>query len=127
MDLSELEQHVLAYYLANGAENFTMVPRWWPYGELVLVIEDKVRVAVRKFGVKANMASAKVARALLDLLIEREAFTTKQSDLGSAMHQFQPDGYRAVINELQQGSPLFQQAQSAGPDFWQDAFAKVTS
>lgn len=125
MDLSPFEQHVFAYFVANGAETFTMVPRWWPYGELVLVLEDKIRVATRKFGTKAGTASPKVARALLDLLIEREAFSTKQSDLGSAMHQFQPDAYRAVIKQLQETDPIVRNAQAGGPEFWQRSFADL--
>lgn len=127
MDLSPLEQHVFAYFVANGAESFTMVPRWWPDGELVLVIEDKIRVATRKFGVKANMASPKVARALLDLLIERDAFSTKQGDFGSTMHQFQPDAYRASIEALQESDPIIVKAQAADPGFWEQAFADLKS
>ena len=54
MNLSGLEQHVFAYYVANAAEQLNMVPRYWPYGELKLLVEDKVQVAVRKFGLQAG-------------------------------------------------------------------------
>jgi hypothetical protein len=50
MDLSPSEQHVLAYYLANGAQDFAMVGRFFPYGELVLVLQDKIQVAIASSG-----------------------------------------------------------------------------
>ena len=95
MNLSGLEQHVFAYYVANAAEQLNMVPRYWPYGELKLLVEDKVQVAMRKFGLKAKMASPNVARVLLDLLIERDASSTVKNEHGGTMHQYQSANYRS--------------------------------
>jgi hypothetical protein len=125
MDLSPTEQHVLAYYLANGAQDFTMVGRFFPYGELVLVLQDKIQVAIRKFGTKANLACPAAARAYLDLLIAKEAFSTTTNKFGGSMHQFQTDTYPKVLKDLQAASPILQQAQAAGPAFWDEAFAAL--
>jgi hypothetical protein len=125
VNLSEVERLVFAYYVANGALELNMVGRFWPYGELVLVIEDKVQLATRKFGVKANLAGPKVARALLDVLLEHQAFSTVKSDLGSTMHQYQKDNYRKCITDLQAADPLIAKAQSTGPAYWEEAFAAL--
>ena len=127
MNLSGLEQHVFAYYVANAAEQLNMVPRYWPYGELKLLVEDKVQVAVRKFGLKAKMASPNVARVLLDLLIERDAFSTVKNEHGGTMHQYQAANYRSCVRELQETDPVILKAKAAGPGYWDDAFAALTS
>jgi hypothetical protein len=124
MSLSELEQHIFAYYVATAAKDLSMVPRYWPYGELVLIVEDRMRLAVRKFGVKAEMATPKVSRAYLDLMVERGGFSTTKDDL-STMHQYQAEAYGKCLAELQATDPLVLKAQSGGPTFWQDAFAAV--
>ena len=126
MDLSELEQHVFAYYVENGAAQLEMVGRFWPYGELVLIVEDKVQLAVRKFGFKAQMASPKVARAFLDLLIERGGFSSAKSDLGATMHQYQAPQYRDCIQHLSAADPIILKARAAGPSYWEKAFARLT-
>jgi hypothetical protein len=126
MNLSELEQHVFAYYVANGAQDFTMAGRFFPHGELVLMIADKVQVATRKFGRKVTMTTPKVARSFLDLLIEREAFSTVKNDFGGTMHQYQAKNYQDCIRELQETNPIILKAQAAGPEFWEEAFAELS-
>jgi hypothetical protein len=127
MNLSGLEQHVFAYYVANAAEQLNMVPRYWPYGELKLLVEDKVQVAMRKFGLKAKMASPNVARVLLDLLIERDAFSTVKNEHGGTMHQYQSANYRSCVRDLQETDPVILKAKAAGPGYWDEAFAALTS
>jgi hypothetical protein len=122
MNLSDTEKLVFANYLANGAQELNMVGRFWPYGELTMVIEDKVRVAARKFGLKAASACGPVAKAYLDLLIERGAFSTTQNKFGGSMHQFQPDVYAKVLKDLQATDPTYLKAQAEGPAFWDAAF-----
>jgi hypothetical protein len=123
MNLSETEQLVLAYFLAHGAQEFAMVGRFFPYGELTLLIQDKIQVAVRKFGRKAGMAAPAAARAFLDQLIERGAFSTTKDKFGASMHQYQPDAYKAALKALRAETPVLKQAEAAGPDFWEKAFA----
>ena len=122
MSLSQTEQLVFAYYLANGAQDFAMVGRFWPYGELVMVLEDKIRVATRKYGAKAGAAAPAVARAFLDLIIAREGFSTTKNKFGGSMHQYQPDTYPKLVKALQEADPIVQKAEAAGPGFWDDAF-----
>jgi hypothetical protein len=123
MSLSAIEEHVFAYWLANGAQGLSMVGRFWPYGELTMVIQDKVQVAVRKFGFKAGQACPTVAKAFLDKLIELEAFSTTTNKFGGTMHQYQPEAYARCVKELQEANPILQKAQAGGPGFWDEAFA----
>jgi hypothetical protein len=120
--LSELEQYINAFYLANGARELKMTPRFWPYAELVLIIEDKILFSVRQFGITSSAICRPVASAHLDLLIERQAFSTVTGSLGDRAHRYQEKEYRQVIDRLLEDNPINRRAQSAGPEFWQAAF-----
>lgn len=119
MNLSALEEHVLAYYLANAAEGLQMDPRFWPYGELVLIVEDKIQFATRQFGFKVAAAAPNVARAFLDLMIKRGGFSTAKNDYGSTMHQYQRQRYDASIRELRAVNPICMEANASGPEYWE--------
>jgi hypothetical protein len=125
-ELSEIEQHVLAYYVAGAAQELNMVGRFWPSGELVMVIGDKVQVATRKFGTKVSMASAKAARAFGDDMIACGGFSTKQGDFGSTMHQFQADKYKECLAKMRETNPIVQKAKAAGAGFWEETFAQLS-
>ena len=126
MSLTELEQHIYAYYVAGDAAQFSAAPRFYPYGELILIIEDKIQVATRKFGSRATSKAKTVANALLDQLIEAGAYSTKQGEFGGTMHQFQGDAYRAFLKEQQESNPIILKAKDAGPEYWEQAFATLT-
>lgn len=127
MNLSELEQTVLAYYASGQAKDLTVAPRWYPYGELILIMEDKVSIAVRKFGFKARGAAKAAATAFLDMMIEKGAWATKQNDFGGSMHQYQMDAYPRVLGEFNAGNPIVQAAAAGGESFWADRFAELTA
>jgi hypothetical protein len=126
MSLNSVEQAVFAYYVAGQANELNIAPRWYPYGELVLVIEDKISVAVRKFGSKARGSAKTVSKALLDLMIEKGGWATKHNEYGGSMHQFQPDVFKATLKELQASDPLIIAAQGKGAEFWADKFTELT-
>ena len=126
MNLTELEQHVYAYYVATDAAQFSAAPRFYPYGELTLIFADKVQVATRKFGRPVHSKAKTAATALVDKLIKSGAYSTKQNEFGGSMHQFQEPAYKAFLKAEQDADPIIQQAKAAGPEFWDDAFAKLT-
>jgi hypothetical protein len=121
MELNALEQLIRSYYLAKGAAQFHMDPRYWPPLELSHIIEDKVRFAVSRFDLDNRAAVDNAAKAFLQVLIERQAFSTSESPYGP-MYQFQPAVYRDYLNEAQNADPIIAQAQAAGSDFWQQQF-----
>jgi hypothetical protein len=127
LPMTELVHALLAHYASHGANELTIAPRWYPYGELILIIEDKVKVGARKFGFKVNARAKEAATAFLDHMIAKGAFATKQNDFGGQMHQYQPDAWRAALKELQQTDPIIREAQGAGPEFWADKFATLTA
>lgn len=125
MSLTEVEQTAYAYYLAHDANQFTVTGRFYPYGDLVLVIADKVQVATRKFGRQVHSKSSNVAKVWLDRLIETGAYSTKQNEFGGSMHQFQPDLYKTVLRQEQDADPIIQKANDGGPDFWAETFSAL--
>ena len=122
--LTVLEEHVLAYFLFQGAPEFNMGPRWWPPIELSSIIEDKVRFAVSGFDVKSRVTVDNAARVLLETLIARKAFSTAESEYGP-MYQFQRPAYQAWLTEAQAANPILAQAVAVGPDFWKEVFERL--
>ena len=126
MSLSEIERHVYAYYVATDAAQFNAAPRFYPYGELTLIFADKAQVATRKFGRQVYSKANGAAAVLVDKLIAAGAYSTKQNEFGGSMHQFQEPAYKAFLKAEQESDPIIQQAKATGPEFWDQAFAKLT-
>jgi hypothetical protein len=127
MSLSDLEQTIQAYFLAGPANDINIAGRWYPYKEVLLIIDDKYQMAVRKFGPKARKATMPAAKAFVDHMIEKGGWTTKANDFGGNMHQWQMDAFRAELKALQAADPIVQASQGAGLEFWTDKFAEVTA
>jgi hypothetical protein len=125
--MNELHQTMIAYYAAGPANDLTIADRWYPYGELLLIIEDKFSIATRKFGIKVRGQSKPAATAFLDAMIEKGAWATKENEYGGRMHQFQSDKFRAAIKEMQASDPAITEAQGQGPEFWEARFASLTA
>lgn len=125
MNLSELERHVLAFYIATDAGQFSMDPRFWPYAELVIIFEDKIRFSAQRFDIRDEEIIVNAARAFVDLLIERGGISTIRSDLGGTMHRLEGKEYRECVAWLRESDPIIAAAKSGGSGFWPDAFTRV--
>jgi hypothetical protein len=120
-ELTAIEAHVLAYYLQGAATTLDISGRFYPHGELVMIIADKMQVATRKFGRKAGAATRAAATFFVDHMIAAGAWTTKQNDFGGTMHQFQGDVYKRALKVMQESNAVLA---SVGDD-WEAAFAGV--
>ncbi|MDE8653633.1 hypothetical protein [Novosphingobium album (ex Liu et al. 2023)] len=127
MSQSELEKTILAYYLAGPAGDLSVAPRFYPYGELLLIFEDKVSIAVRKFGPKVRAHAKAVGKLFIDAMLERGAWSTKEGEYGGSMHQFQADMFKTVIQDMQASDPIIAQARAEGPEFWEKTFAGLAA
>ena len=123
-ELTPLQSHVLAYYLAHSAKEFAMVGRWFPYGELELILADKIKVDVRQFGKPAQDSAKPAATFYLDHMIAAGGFSSKDQKFGGTMHQYDADKFRAALDGLKAADPVLPQA--TGADFWQTTFASLT-
>jgi hypothetical protein len=126
-ELSDLQQTVLAYFLAGPANDINIAGRWYPKSEVILIIDDKFQMAVRKFGMKARAATKPAATAFVEHMIEKGGWATKENEFGGTMQQWQMEPFRKELKELQASNPLVQEASSGGETFWQDKFAAVTN
>ena len=124
--MNDLQSHVLAYYLAHSAKDFAMVGRWFSYGELELILADKVKVDVRAFGKAAQDVAKGVAKFYLDHMIAEGGFASKDQKFGGTMHQYDADKFRAALDGLKAADPVLARANAAGPEFWETAFASLT-
>ena len=112
--------------MATDAAQSSAAPRFYPHGELTLIFADKVQVATRKFGRPVHSKSKVAANALIDKLIEAGAYSTKQNEFGGSMHQFQEPAYKAFLKAERESNSIIRQAEAAGPEFWEAAFARLT-
>jgi hypothetical protein len=126
-DLSDLQQAVLAYFLAGPANDINIAGRWYPKSEVILIIDDKFQQAVRKFGSKARAATKPAATAFVEHMIEKGGWASKENDFGGTMQQWQMDGFRKELKELQAANPIVQEAAAGGETYWQDKFAALTA
>jgi hypothetical protein len=122
-ELSPIEAHVLAYFAQGTATTLDISGRWFPHGELVMIIADKMQVATRKFGRKAGAATRGAATAFVDQMIAAGAWSTKQNDFGGSMHQFQGDVYKGALKAMQDSNAILA---SVGDD-WDAAFAELVN
>ncbi len=127
MSLTPLEQASLSYFVAGPAGDLVIATRWYPYGELILIIEDKFAVATRKFGLKAKGTAKVAGTAFLDAMIAAGAWETKQNDFGGAMHQFQMDVYRKALAEMRAEDALAVEAAAGGEGFWAEKFGALAA
>ena len=127
MSTPEIDQTLVAHYVAHGAKELTAAPRFYPRGELVLIVEDKVQVGARPFGVKVRGRSKAAAELFLDRMIAAGAWSTTTNDFGGTMHQFQPDAYKAELKAWQDSDPVIAAARAGGDSFWADTFAALTA
>jgi hypothetical protein len=127
MSRSDLESTVTAYFLATAASDINIAGRWFPKSDLVMMIDDKFQMAVRKFGVKARAATKPAAAAFVEHMIAKGGWTTKENDFGGTMHQWQMEAFRAELKKLQDSHPIVRESITGGETFWQDKFAAVTA
>jgi hypothetical protein len=125
MSLTPLQAHVLAYYLAHSAKEFSMTGRWFPYSELEFILADKIRVDVRQFGKAAQEVAGPVAKFYLDHMIAAGGFENKVQKFGGTMHQYEAEGFRAALDALKAGDAVL--AKATGDDFWTTSFAELNT
>ena len=127
MSLNPLEQHVLAFWTSGQALDLNIATRWFPYSEMILILEDKISIATRKFGLKVRSCSKKAATAFLDAMIAKDAWETKANEFGGNMHQFNLANYTRALAEMNAADPIVQTAAAGGETFWADTFAALTN
>ena len=125
MQLNDVQAHLFAFFLADAAQSFTMAERFFPYGEVVSILSDKVTVAARPFDRKVRGEADAVATAFLNEMIARGGFSSVDQRFGSTMHQYQAGAYSTGVQALKAENPIIAKAEAAGPAFWDEAFAAL--
>ena len=124
--MNDLEHLVYAFYVAGPAADWNMVGRFWPRPEIGRILEDRMKVAVRRFGQKAVDASAAPSTAFAEQVIEQGGFSTQTQKFGGTMHQFQMDTYPKVLAALQAADPVIQASLGKGAEYWDAQFTALT-
>jgi len=125
--LSPLQAHILAYYLATQAEDLNIASRWFPRSEVVNNIDDKMQQAVRKFGMTVRKQARPAAEAFVATMIEHGGWASQANEFGGTMHSFRLEEYRKALSAFTATDPLVAAAKSGGESFWADKFAELTS
>ncbi|MFC0203381.1 hypothetical protein [Novosphingobium soli] len=124
--MTDIIDHMIAYYVAGPANDLEIATRWYPYGELGLIIEDKFSIATRKFGPKVRKHAKEAGKTFLDAMIAKGAWETKENEYGGRMHQFQSARFKDAVREQQAGDPIIQKAK-ADPEYWDKAFGDLVA
>ena len=125
MNGADLESHILAHYASGHGKELSITTRWYPHAELIMIIDDKMAVAARKFGRKVARGTRGAATTFVDMMIEKGAWSSQTNDFGGTMHQFQSDVYPRVLAEFNANSPIVQAAGAGGETYWADTFAAL--
>ena len=124
-NLTNLESHILAHYTSGHGRELSITTRWYPHAELIMIIDDKMAVAARKFGRKVARGTRGAATGFVDMMSAEGAWTTQTNDFGGTMHQFQADVYARVLAQFNAESPIVQRAAAGGESYWADTFAAL--
>ncbi|HEX7874907.1 MAG TPA: hypothetical protein VF475_18490 [Sphingobium sp.] len=127
MSLTDLESHVLAFYLVGAADELNIAGRFFPRNAIIDSVEDKMKIATRKFGRKVGAAARPGATQFVDMLIAKEAFSTKEDKFGGVMHQFQNDRYRELLAEAKAADPLVAKAPTTDDAYWEETFTGLVA
>jgi hypothetical protein len=127
MSLNDLESHVLAYYLAGPAEELNIAGRFFPRNAIIDSVEDKMKIATRKFGRKVGAAARPGAEQFVGTLIADGGFSTKEDKFGGVMHQFQTDRYREILAGLKAADPVVAKAPTTDDPYWEATFAGLVA
>ncbi|HEX7857051.1 MAG TPA: hypothetical protein VF503_25500 [Sphingobium sp.] len=127
MSLNDLESHVLAYYLVSQADELNIAGRFFPRNAIIDSVEDKMKIATRKFGRKVGAAARPGATQFVDRLIADGGFSTKEDKFGGVMHQFQTDRYRELVVDIKAADPVVGKVPEAGDPYWETTFAELVA
>jgi hypothetical protein len=125
MNLTALEQTVLAYFLTVEGPKVSIDGRFYLRDNFDQIFLDRIFFSAQSLVGGREQQHSKVAGWLVDKLIESGALSTARDTLGGTSHQFIPAKYKAAIKELAESNAICQLAQQGGPQFWQETFAKL--
>lgn len=127
LNLTDLEQTALAYWLVKEADSVNIAGRFFPRADFINSFEDKLRIRLRKFGPKVSGKMKPVAEQLVDRMIEQGSLSTQPGKLGGVMHQFQAPEWKTLVAELKAENPIVAKGADADDAFWEEAFAGLVA
>jgi hypothetical protein len=122
MKPNELDDHVLCYFLLNGAASVNIDGRFRRREEFIQTFEDAVFYSVLKFqGVVAGRHPDLCAK-FVQQLIDANCLAASHDKWSGTSYQFDAARYRAFIKDQIQGHAVCRQALEQGPQFWDEVF-----
>jgi hypothetical protein len=125
--MTELEEHVFAYFLSIEAPSISIDGRFYRREEFVQVFEDRMFYATQRFGPGVSGRHTEIINRLIDTLIEAKGLATSHDRLSGTYHQMEDSKYRAVIRNLIHSNAICQRAREAGSHFWENAFKPLNA
>ena len=125
MNLTELEETVLAHFLSVEAARVSVDGRYYRREDFVQIFQDRIFFASQQLVGGGVEQHSNIASLLVDKLIEEKGLSTVNDKWTGVSHQFAPARYKIVINELIESNAICQRAREGGSQFWQDVFAKL--
>jgi hypothetical protein len=125
MNLTQIDEHVYAYFLHHDALKVTVDGRFYKAREFVRKFENEIMYGTPAFGGTDTGRPSNLATSLVDQLIEEGALSSVNDELSGVSYQFDAGKYKAFIKDQIATNPICQRAAQGGPDFWEEAFASL--
>jgi hypothetical protein len=123
MKPSQLEDYVFAYFLSGPASSVNIDGRFRRREEFVQVFEDVFFYSTQGFGPPAAGRHSSICAGLVAQLIEAGCLSTAHDKWSGVSHQFDSRRYAEFVKNQTESNAICQQADRAGPKFWDEAFA----
>ena len=125
MNLSNLEEHILAYFLLFDAKNVSIDGRFFLRDEFVRIFERQIFFTILRFGDDIAGRSRHVANALVDHLIESKALSTVQGESSRTSHQLDSVLYKSTLANLIATNSLVTKYKELDPGSWDGIFSAL--
>jgi hypothetical protein len=122
MKPSQLEEYVFAYFLSGPASNVNIDGRFRRREEFIQVFEDVFFYSTIRFSPPVAGRHSSICTGLVAQLIENGCLSTAHDKWSGASHQFDSRRYAEFVKNQIETNAVCQQANQAGPQFWDEAF-----
>jgi hypothetical protein len=114
---------VFAYFLSGPASTLNIDGRFHRREEFVQMFEDVFFYSTQGFGPPVAGRHSRISTNLVSQLIELGCLSTAHDKWSGASHQFDSRRYAEFLKNQIEINAICLQANQAGPQFWDEAFA----
>ena len=125
MALTQLEEHLVAYYLLRDAKRVFVNDRYCPRKDIVKIYKDSIRISVGHLDKNLDYNLDNVAVEIVNRLVEAGGIKVTQDKYTGESLQFNILDYKKSVQKLIDADPLLETQESFDPDYWQATISSL--